>query len=210
MLGRILAFLNPESLTSILALARGQYMAAYRQALKSYRKRFSPWAAEVMFDLKKVNTPRPFHYYRVDLASSAVTPINITEVNLELPHHRAEPRTFQRASGLSLKLHPVVWNGIDFLSPHFVPEDSEFVAWCSRWLDPDDKLTKGGHTLSGVIHAVTYPSFTGENWMFGVDFGSAPTSAFDELLAVMEQMGCRSVTVGSFPRNDLAKTNSRA
>lgn len=180
-----------------LVTARNQYLTAYRQALSTYRKRFKPSAPEVIFDLNKHEVPKHFRHYRVDLASGAVSPPNLTEVNIAQPI-RFDSQTFDLQSGMSVTLKPFVWNGLDIFTAPFESDSPEFVSWCLKWLDLDDKRTPDGDGFCGVIHCVMPPAPRGDCWGFTVDFGTAPIAALEELLSILQSLGVSSVTLGSF------------
>lgn len=187
----------PIQFHSMLTSVRDEYLLAYRRALASYRQQFTPSAPEVTFKLNRPDTPIQFQFYRVDLASGAVSPPNLTEVNLGRPL-KFKPQLFRMPSGLSLTMHPFVWSGIDFITAPFPADSPELASWCLSWLDPDDKRPRDSEGFSGVIHVVTMPTRRGDQWMFSVDFGTAPIAAFEELLAVLHRLGVESVTAGSF------------
>jgi hypothetical protein len=188
---------SPLDFHGLLSVGREQYLETFRKALADYRSRYTPSALEVILDLNRPNTPRHFRHYRMDLASGAVSPPNLTEVNIDRPLH-FEPQTFLSSAGVSITVHPFVWNSVDFITKSFPPDSPEFASWILSWLDLEDKRSPDKDGLCGVIHSVTPPGQRGEQWAFSVDFGSAPVVAFEELLAVLRKLGIDSVKAGSF------------
>jgi hypothetical protein len=68
-------------------------MSRYVDALAEYRRKYIPGGPEVLLQLGDNGAREAFRLYRVDLASGATTPPNLTEVNLaSIPqlHRRAE------------------------------------------------------------------------------------------------------------------------
>ncbi len=181
----------------LLCAVRDQYLEAYRRALVTYKQQFKPGGPEVTLRLNIPNTPAHFCHRRMDLASGAVSPPNLTEVVVENPL-QFEPKGFQLPSGVSVTMHPFAWSGIDIITRPFPSDSPELAKWCLKWLDLDDKRPRDKHGFSGVTHCVTPPEQRSERWVFSVDFGSAPIVAFDELLTVLQQLGIESVTAGSF------------
>lgn len=54
--------------------------------------------------------------------------------------------------------------------------------WFHRWFDAEDENETTADGLSGVIHFLSEPQFTGTSVTFTTDLGSAPAQAFDDLL----------------------------
>src|SRR5207244_11409035 len=151
-------------------------MRAYGQALRSYRSRFTPSAPEVIFEINDPTIPSPFRFFRADLGSGAVSPPNITKVDIGCPPRRP-PQTFRLPYGLSLTLQPIAWNAVDFVTTPFDADASEFISWCSRWLDIGEKRKPDRNGFAHVIHAVTPPTREERRCTFTVDFGSASVEA---------------------------------
>ena len=189
--------LNTRSLTSTISAGRDHYLSRYRVAIKDYRARFQPSGPEVMFNPIGSTTPIPYRYFRADLASGAVSPPNLTDINVD-PHETFAPVAFAWDSGLMVTLYPFVWNGVEFVSGTAPKNISLLTDWVWRWLDDGDMKPQDSDGLSEVIHSVTYPKVKDSRWSFSVDFGSAPVKAFEELLGTLSDLGLVAVSIGSF------------
>ena len=62
--------------------------------------------------------------------------------------------------------------------------------WFEAWFDPEDRRYQPSESLGNFIHSVVL-----EPGGISVDFGSATTDAFWELLTVLEAAGVRSVKI---------------
>lgn len=92
---------------------------------------------------------------------------------------------------------PLVWNGIEFRVEGARAEEAELIAWAVEWLDVSDSRYDESAEFQRVVHSVTPPRRSGNGYRFSVDFGSAPTAAFDQLLAVIGRNASR-ILIGSF------------
>jgi hypothetical protein len=185
------------SLVSIVVAGRDHYLNRYRPAIRDYRARYYPSHPEVMLEPNGSTTPIPYRYFRVDLASGAVSPPNLTDINVD-PHEAFAPSTFAWDSNLKVTLHPFVWNGIEFVSGTVPDQITLLTDWVSRWLDIGDTKPEDNDGLSEVIHSVTFPKVEDLRWSFSVDFGSAPVRAFEDLLDTLSKLRIKVINVGSF------------
>ena len=140
-------------------------------------------------------TPQAYRYYRMDLASGAVEPPNLTEVN-PATHLEFPPRSFNRL-GLSISVSPLVWNGIEFRVEPPLSSDASLQSWALRWLDPEERAETDSDGLGAYLHSITVPASDVNATTFSVDFGSAPAASILELLAVLRQSGANSVELHS-------------
>jgi len=182
---------------SVLDAGRSHYLQHYRAALTRYREEFTPSAAEVTIERTGSKEPRPYCYYRLDLASGAVSPPNLTEVNID-PHTSLAPTVFEPRPGLRVTLSSFVWNGVEFVADAPPADPSCIASWVEHWLDLNDAKPTDADGLAGVVHSVTSPSVDANGWSFSVDFGSAPVDAVRELLARLHEAGLKTLRVGSF------------
>ncbi len=182
---------------SVLEAGRSHYLQQYRAAVARYREEFTPSAPEVTIERTGSNEPRPYSYYRLDLASGAVSPPNLTEVNVD-PHTRLAPTVFEPRPGLRVTLSSFVWNGVEFVADAPPADPSCIASWVEHWLDLNDARPTDADGLAGVVHSVTCPSVDAIGWSFSVDFGSAPVDAVRELLECLHDAGLGILRVGSF------------
>jgi hypothetical protein len=96
----------------------------------------------------------------------------------------------------TLSIEPLRWDQA-IVRHDLAALPSEGIArWFRRWFDPDDERANLAAELLGVIHSLQI-----KPGVLFIDFGTAPTDAFWELLALLEDAGTRNIQVGS-PCND--------
>lgn len=181
-------------LEAILEQVRGHYLAAYRRAIARYRARFQPCAAEVLLEVGRDTAP-VYRYYRIDLASGAVDPPNLTEVNP--PTHLCFDTFVCHRGGLTVTLSPSVWNAMEFDIEPALQDDLALQSWALAWIDPDERSPQDADGLGGYLHSVTVPESGGESTRISVDFGSAPVGCVLGLFEVLRRAGATQVAVHS-------------
>lgn len=182
------------TLVELLNAVRNHYVSKYREAIASYRQRFTPSAPEVLLETKG-GCPLIYRCYRVDLASGAVDPPNFTEVN---PSSHLDFESFrEERDGLAIHLSPVVWNGVEFRAQPSLASDDLLQSWALRWIDPDEKADVDSDGLGAYVHSLTKPESDSEATSLSVDFGSAPVASVLELLAALRQSGATRVEIHS-------------
>lgn len=187
------------SLTRVLATfanARDAWMRQFLVVLAAYSAEFKPSGPEVLVELSDNGSPRVFRLYRADMASGATTPPNFREVNLP-PIVDVGAREHRLPSGLAVQLHPIHWNGVEFLVDRLQPRAVELQTWSSKWLDSNELGKRDEDGLLGVIHSVTAPEPREGGVSFAVDFGSAPAMAVEELLQVLHRSGATQIRISS-------------
>jgi hypothetical protein len=171
-------------------------MSRYVDALAEYRRKYIPGGPEVLLQLGDNGAREAFRLYRVDLASGATAPPNLTEVNLaSIPQFPPERSSF--GSGLEVVVEPFHWNGVEFLVEGIGLEEAVLANWCKEWIDVDETHEPDIHGLIGAIHSMTAPEHRDNGVFFSVDFGSAPVEAVTSLLHLLSSIGAQKVRIGS-------------
>lgn len=186
-----------SELVDALAEYREHYITQYQQAVVEYREKYQPGGPEVLLEVGgRENLPPLFRLYRIDLASGAVDPPNLTDFNLnELPSGNT---TTYKVEGVDVELSPIAWNGVEITGPAFDPTNPAFKAWMTAWIDPDETKDSDEYGLGAYIHSVTYPEAIGDDKAtFTVDFGSAGPDSFIELVGVLSGFGATHLQVDS-------------
>ena len=176
---------------------REHYVAQYQQAVVEYREKYQPGGPEVLLEVGgREHLPPLFRLYRIDLASGAVDPPNLTDFNLnELPSGITTTYTIE---GVDIELSPIAWNGVEITGPVFDPTSPAFEAWMTAWIDPDETKDSDEYGLGAYVHSVTYPEEIGDDQAtFSVDFGTAGPDSFIELIGVLSGFGATYLKVGS-------------
>ena len=182
------------TLDEVLEAVRDHYLTKYREAIGSYRQRFTPSGPEALLETGG-DRPLVYRYYRMDLASGAVDPPNFTEVNPQT-HLEFEELRFNQG-GLTIRLSPIVWNGVEFRVEPQIKDDAPVRAWALRWIDPEERAEADSDGLGAYVHSVTMPVDESESTSLSVDFGSAPTASVLELLGALREAGATAVDIHS-------------
>lgn len=115
-----------------------------------------------------------------------------TTKNVDSPTIRASfPICLPWNDRLTITVRAVTWDYVTFLlSPRIAVANWQWVRdWFLKWFDPDDANAKIPEGLQGVTHFISDPEAAGERIKLIVDFGSAPTWAFVELLDRFAEVG---------------------
>jgi len=178
----------------VVGKVRDQYLDRYRGAIAGYRERFSPGGPEVLLEVEGEGQ-EVFRLHRFDLASGAVKPPNLTEVNSET--HLEFDILAVEYEGIAISLAPFVWNGVEFNVSPPIGDTSRLAAWALRWIDPSESNKPDADGLGGYLHSITRIESDAEMSSFSVDFGSAPLNSWRELFDVLASAGTKRVKIHS-------------
>lgn len=178
----------------LLDSIRNHYLDAYRVEIKSYKEKFSPGGPEVLLE---TDGDREYVYrlYRIDLASGATEPPNLSEVNLDT-YLNFETLKYS-LNGMEIQLSPMHWNGVEFDISPSLKNDMSLQQWALKWLDPEETASPDDFGLGNYIHSITQPQTTELEQTFSVDFGSSESKAFFQLLEILAKEGTEFVSIHS-------------
>lgn len=74
-------------------------------------------------------------------------------------------------------------------------EEDLLTQWFERWFDTEDEREPDQTGLFGVVHSMSDVEVSPEDWMFQIDFGSAPADACIDLIVSLESAGASSLEV---------------
>lgn len=102
---------------------------------------------------------------------------------------------------LAVSIASITWDYVTFrLAPSAAARDFDSVReWFIRWFDAEERRAASSEGLSGAVHFLSEPMCHDGRWQLIIDFGSAPTHAFEELLDSFAAMGFTDCEVGSHP-----------
>lgn len=184
------------NLTDRLTVARDLWMSRYLEALVQYRTKYQPGGPEALLQLSDNGDLPAFRLYRIDMASGAVEPPNLTDVNLEsVPGFPAEH--YMMSSGLKVTIEPFHWNGAELVVRPPLIDIEPIADWCHQWLDVSESNALDEQGLLGAIHSVTKPEVREGVTFFSVDFGTAGIEAVDSLLNRLHSIGATAVHIAS-------------
>ena len=108
--------------------------------------------------------------------------------------------TFREASyelnGFILHIASFFWDCANFRVTGITALDQDLLTqWFDRWFDPEDRREPDQAGLSGVVHSMSDIEVSEADWMFQIDFGSAPAEACLDLIASLESAGASSLEV---------------
>jgi len=189
-----------------LQTLRDYYLDSFAESIECARDRFDQFATELLLELPSLKHPEYcYRLYRADIMGKRAGEPGVLEVNVTAKDVTAWQEVLPQHVSIAA---PVVWNGIEFRVTDAKPSEAELVAWTERWLDVPDSQYVEGQQFQQVVHSVTPPRSAKSGYEFSVDFGSAPTTAFDELLAIIARDSA-TVSVGSFSYVDSSSHGGR-
>jgi len=175
-----------EPWKNIVDEVREHYLNGLQEAVAEFKQEYPQAATELLLEVGRSST-YGFRLYRMDMAANVDVKFEMRECNL-LNYVNFFPLSLKPLQGLSLKLSPFTWNGVDFSIDATVPSIL-LEQWALRWLNVDDVQENNERGFQSVIHSLTEP-MTAAGWtMFSVDFGSAPLVAVEELLKLLAGSG---------------------
>ncbi len=185
---------DPMDWETVVTNVRGHYLESYRAAIRRYREKFSPGGPEVLLEIGK-DEEEPYGLYRMDLASGAVDPPNLTEVNLDT--HLDFDVVSMKYAELEILIEPFIWNGVEIDVSPPIKNSTHLKAWAMRWIDPAESKKADSDGLGGYLHSIGRPESNSQKSSFSVDFGSAPVECWKELFAVLASGGASRVQIHS-------------
>ena len=179
---------------SIAEKARDHYLKAYRDQIAQYKQRYRPGGPEVLLEVGK-SAPYVYRLYRIDLASGAVKPPDLTEVNVKVSQEFPVLQFTQDKT--SIEVLPFAWNGVEFEISPPLANDSQLQKWGLRWIDPEENANVDASGLGNYVHSITEPTTSGGATHFSVDFGSASMGCWRELFSLLRKTGAKHIKIHS-------------
>ena len=90
----------------------------------------------------------------------------------------------------------MIWNAIELRTNLQEVDEAPLRDWLEKAIDGDEKYTNQGPEV-GFLHSLD-ACFENGYLSLSIDFGTAPVSAFIELLSLLQDQGATSVSVGSW------------
>ena len=110
-----------------------------------------------------------------------------------------------RFGAATLSISSLRWDGM-YVRHDLATTPLEAIArWHRHWFDPEDARLDRDAPLSGVIHALLI-----EPGSLLIDFGTAPSAAFWELLELLEGAGARNIDVSAASQPEATEESSPA
>jgi hypothetical protein len=167
---------------------RDHYVDLYLAFLDGQRRSGAPGVAEVMFEVgPDVDTFQKL--YRIDFIRNDKK-FEATEIQ---PGYILTFHEIVGAFGAArLSIQHLRWD--DVVIHHDSPElpHKDFSEWFRLWFDPDDERHDPDALLSETVHSLQIQATA-----VSIDFGSAPSDAFWDMIELIERAGACSIRVTS-------------
>ena len=161
---------------------------------------------EVMIELKNEEPIREFKLYRLDYFEKIEEKFIPTELNSN-KYLDFVPIEYNYGV-LEIELNPFYWHGCEFILKSEPTDNNWLIEWTKKWIDKEEKKQEDSNGLSGVIHNVTKLHAEKGNYSFSVDFGSADTEAFFDLIDEIYNQGIKEIRIGSFTMIETIDNNT--
>jgi hypothetical protein len=185
-------------LTQAVATAQREYRTYYETCIEAFRKEKRAFKPELLILVNgPADVPKKYRLWRCDgiwKKDGRSQPGQFELGRLSA----GEAITERHGSGVSVTLHPIVWHRCEFYFVADVFAWDSLDLWQTKWIDEFNTNQPDAFGLAGVIHWLSKPNSAGNRHTFLVDFGSAPTAALHELLAVLAAAGVGELTIASF------------
>lgn len=172
----------------LVAAIRDNYLEQFRVFINAMRERHCGGASEVKFELPE-SADRP--YRGITVSDFAANEAGHLHAHWFAPDkHLAFPKTSFRHKKSMVELVAMRWDCAVLVTDAAVSPDA-FDAWFEEWFDPSESKSETTAEHSGRIHSLSISDTTTE-----IDFGTAPTEAFWQLLDLLSESGVGKITVG--------------
>jgi hypothetical protein len=174
---------------------RESFLRGYRSVVDEARDELADVVTELLMEIPGLaHAEACYRLYRIDIAGKRNGEITLREVRCDAQ----EVRNWQPLVPNGVQIDaPILWEGMEFDVVGARPSETALIEWATRWMDISDARYDESAEFQQVVHSISPPEPTSSGVHVSVDFGSAPTTAFDELLEVLLQGGA-TVSVGSF------------
>lgn len=214
-----------EDAKELVAFEQRLYVAAYKEILTEEGLQrlvsgdfategedlhgWKPAAPEVLIAVgaeDSIDLPEIYRLDRLDVLLRQGEEISYSRV-VKDPYREFEPFSFEWEETTQISISPFHWyhiefglRGVDFGVNGVGGPWAAYEAWAEKWLDVNDKkiASLDDWQLSETIHRVYPPRKVEDRVWLDIDFGSASTDAFWELLSVLSAMGATDIKIGSF------------
>jgi hypothetical protein len=174
----------------------GRQRELYLRDLLDFYKGKSGGVREIMLELNNDEPIRQFKLYRLDHYDQVEGVSKPTELNSD-KYLDFEPIEY-KYEDLNVELNPFYWNGCEFVLDSNSIDSMWLIEWTKKWIDENDEKQENADGLTGVIHNVSRPTRCKDTFSFTIDFGSAETESFIDLINEIYLQDVKFVRVGSF------------
>jgi hypothetical protein len=180
------------NLTSLLDRVRSHYLDQYINFIRFNKGSLKHGTAEVIFEVPGADILQQL--YRVDFVGTGSTH-EVIEMELDLTLSFDPIAAQYKAAKLFIVC--LRWDDIAFRHDCDEVSIERLIFWFQKWFDPADSRYEAESELSEVIHSVSI-----EPHKIEVDFGSAKTESFFELLDMLVDSGARQIWINASRTGD--------
>jgi hypothetical protein len=168
----------------------------YLTQLTEFYKTRTTGAKELLLELNGEEQERIFKLYRLDYYEQVDGQSHPTELAPDT--YVSHSPVGYTLGQLNIELNPFYWHGCDFVLDKMTTDIGWLRTWTKKWIGDEDKNPTDSNGFSNVIHNVTRPTKVEDEIKFSVDFGTADTDCFMDLIQQMDRQGIKNLRIGSF------------
>ena len=184
-------------LLDLVLKVRELYVSELRRTIDDRKLSLPAFVSELLIEPSGSHPEDPdiYRVFRIDMISGGRENPTLSDLNID-SYVSFDPfeTTFGR---LCMQISPFHWYALECRFLIYEQAFAPFETWARTWLDPEDRRPRDAHGLQGVIHSVTRPELRNHHWITSIDFGSAPVSAFVELLNAFQVMNVTSLEIST-------------
>lgn len=169
---------------------------SYIKQLKAFYADRNDGAREILMALNGEDETLLFKLTRLDYLVKIDGEFKIEELSPDT-YSNHPPISFTYGQ-LQVELNPFFWHGCEFIVDEEFENLDWLRTWTKTWIDEEDKFQSDNDGFTGAIHNVTFPTTERQRTKFTVDFGTASTEAFMNLINLIKDTGTRNLIINSF------------
>lgn len=193
----VVPVISSTEVVRVLGVIREKYLDHFRRAARAERAK-GPLAVGLSVVIGDGSNPHgsrfnlPIH---IDLVAGSAENPRIMKVELDT-YVSFDPVEVQLPGGVAIRVGPFQWDWCPVAAKGDADDWSRVLAWFEKWFDRAERGAEDADGLCPVIHEMTEPEIDGDEVSFSVDFGSAPTEAFLDLMSALHERGMKDVRAG--------------
>lgn len=180
----------------VFAKERARYVEFLAETIAAVGRKFPGAAGEVLISVNNDALPYPYRYVRVDVIAT------LPDGNPKLYQVKLDVDPAVAAGNFTLgectvEVRPFTWESIQLVVNYPIVHEAlvALEGWMTRWLDVEDLQPTNAAGTCQTVHSFTQVETDGTWWFFTGDFGSAPTAALLELLALLVSQGATHIVI---------------
>jgi hypothetical protein len=169
---------------------------SYIKQLKAFYADRTDGAREILMALNGEEETLLFKLTRLDYLVKVDGEFKIEELSPDT-YSNHSPINFTYGQ-LQVELNPFFWHGCEFIIDKKDDDLDWLRTWTKIWIDEEDKFQTDIDGFTGAIHNVSFPTTEQQTVKFTVDFGTASTEVFMNLMNCIKDTGAKRLIINSF------------